>query len=139
MRSNGKESSRFMAVVLCYLLSATAPVAATAQTIVGRISGTVTDQQGAVIPGATVTITNEATDIKRSVTTDDSGFFVATNLPVGNYTVTAEHAGFRTGQKTNNALVADGRLSVDFQLESGGVSESVTVTARGETINKTVP
>jgi len=71
------------------------------------------------------------------LTADDSGFYVATNLPIGNYTVTAEHAGFKMGQKTGNALIADGRLSVDFELEPGAVSERVTVTAAAETINKT--
>jgi len=121
MRSIVKKYTRFVAITVCCLLSAAVPVPASAQTIVGRISGTVTDQQGAVIPGATVTITNEATDVKRTLTADDSGFYVATNLPIGNYTVTAEHAGFKMGQKTGNALIADGRLSVDFELEPGAV------------------
>jgi hypothetical protein len=137
MRSIVRRYTRFVAITVCCLLSAAIPVPASAQTIVGRISGTVTDQQGAVIPGATVTITNEATDVKRTLTADDSGFYVATNLPIGNYTVTAEHAGFKMGQKTGNALIADGRLSVDFELEPGAVSERVTVTAAAETINKT--
>src|SRR5215831_6623967 len=138
MRSNSNQRRRLIAVaVCCCLLSGVVSVGVSAQTIVGRISGTVTDQHGAVIIGTAVNIINEATGIKRTLTTDDSGFYVATNLAVGNYTVTAEHPGFKMGQKTGNVLVADGRLSVDIQLESGGVSEQVSVTASAETVNKT--
>jgi hypothetical protein len=64
-----------------------------AQSITGRISGAVTDASGAAVPGVTVKITNEATQQSRSAATDPNGFYVATNLPVGNYTVTVEHQG----------------------------------------------
>src|SRR5215467_11275724 len=104
MRSIVKKCSRSGAMaVCCCLLLAALHIPTNAQTIVGRISGTVTDQQGAVIPGAAVTITNEATDVKRTLTTDENGFYVATNLPIGNYGVMVEHQGFKMGQKTNNA------------------------------------
>ena len=52
------------------------------QTIFGRISGTVTDSSGAVVPNAAVTITNSATNLVRTATTDDGGFYTVTNLPV---------------------------------------------------------
>src|SRR5215510_2050970 len=82
--------------------------------------------------------TNEATKLTRTVTTDDKGFYVVTNLPVGSYTVAAEQRGFKKAVKSDNNLVADGRLTVDFELEPGAVTESVTVSASaGETVNTT--
>src|SRR5262249_39058208 len=109
-----------------------------AQTITGRISGTVTDGAGAAIPGASIKITNANTDVIRTAMTDPNGFYVATNLPVGNYSVTVEHQGFKKATKTGYDLGADGRLTVDFSLETGSVSESVEiVAATGETVNST--
>src|SRR5438105_14637244 len=60
------------------------------QTIFGRISGTVKDANGAAIPNANVTITNVATNLVRTTTTDGDGFDKVTNLPVGRYNVEAE-------------------------------------------------
>jgi carboxypeptidase family protein len=109
-----------------------------AQSIVGRISGTITDTSGGAIQKATITVTNDATGLPRTTTTDDSGFYVVTNLQPGNYTVSAEQQGFKKSVKTGYTLVADGRLTIDITLEPGAVSESVTVTAASsETINKT--
>jgi hypothetical protein len=109
-----------------------------AQTITGRISGTVTDTTGASIPGAMVKVINDATKQSRTATTDSDGFYVATNLAVGGYTVTIEHAGFKKISKSGYTLVADGRLTVDFALEAGAVSESIEVVATtGETVNST--
>src|SRR5262249_2715708 len=100
-----------------------------AQTIVGRISGVVTDPSGAVVPGATVTVTSEATGQPRTVVTGPSGFYLVTDLPAGDYTVAVEIEGFRKAARTGNSLVADGRLTVDFALEPGGLTEAVFVTA----------
>jgi hypothetical protein len=109
-----------------------------AQSIVGRIAGTVTDAAGASVPGARVQITNEGTGIAREATTDPNGFYVATNLPVGNYRVAVEAPGFKQATKTGYDLIADGRLTVDFKLEPGAVTESVEVVAStGETVNST--
>src|SRR5262249_48620731 len=106
--------------VLAILFSATGLLGALnvdAQTNLGRISGTVNDSKGSVIPGATVMVANEATGITRTVTTDESGFYLVTNLAIGDYTVQVEQAGFRKAKKTGNNLVSDGRLTVDFALE----------------------
>ncbi len=109
-----------------------------AQTIVGRVSGTVTDTAGGLIPGVTLKVTNDATGLERVVKTDDSGFYVVTNLPPGNYTVTAEQPGFKKAVLTGYVLVADGRLTVDVSLEAGTISDSVTVMAAGtEALNTT--
>ncbi len=109
-----------------------------AQTLSGRIAGTVTDATGAVVPGATVTITDEATQQTRTVTTESNGFYVVTNLQPGSFAVSAELQGFKKASKTGYTLVADGRLTVDFKLETGNVNETVEITnSAGETVNST--
>ncbi len=108
------------------------------QTIFGRISGTVTDSSGAVIPSAAVTITNNATNLGRTAVTDEAGFYTVTNLPVGTYSVTVERSGFKKANLTDNALTADTRLTINVTLEAGSVSETVEVTtSTGETVNTT--
>jgi Carboxypeptidase regulatory-like domain len=108
------------------------------QTIFGRISGTVTDSTGAVIPDASVTVTNSATNLVRTAVTDGTGYYTVTNLPVGTYTVTVERTGFKKANQTDNALTADTRLTINVTLETGAVSETVEVsTAAGETVNTT--
>jgi hypothetical protein len=120
------------------LLVALASFDTSAQTVVGRISGTVRDPAGAVVPGATVTVTNAATNLERTVKSDDDGFYTVTNLPVGTYTLSVEQAGFKKAVQTDIALTADARLTIDPALETGQVSETVQVsTAVGETVNTT--
>jgi hypothetical protein len=110
---------------------------AVAQDIFGRIVGTVTDSSGATVPDVKVTIVNEATQAGRDVTTDRNGYFVADELPVGTYSLVAEMAGFKRSTKKGNVLAAGGRLTVDLSLEVGAVTETVTVTATGDTVNTT--
>lgn len=118
------------------LLFLTVPVAA--QTITGNISGRVTDTSGGVLPGVTVTILNENTGLTVTRVTDENGTYVATNLPVGTYSVSAELQGFRGAQRTGFALNADGRLSADFALGVGDLTESIEVQAViGEAVNRT--
>ena len=81
-------------ICCCAVLLVGAVSVASGQTIYGRISGTVTDPNGAVLPNARVTVTNEATNFARTVNTDDSGYYVVTNLPVGTYTILVEQTGF---------------------------------------------
>lgn len=109
--------------------------AAVSQDIFGRIAGTVTDQTGAAVVHAKVTITNQETKLQRIVYTDDSGFYIAPELVAGVYTVTAEEKGFRTTDKSGNDLVAGARLSVNLTLQVGDVTEKVDVVAKGETVN----
>jgi hypothetical protein len=112
--------------------------AAAAQTNTGQISGTVKDSQGGVLPGATVTVTNTDTGITWNDVTTPQGTYTVTNLPVGHYKVTIEIEGFRKAEKTGFALTADGRITADFSLGVGGLTEAVQVTAvQGETVNRT--
>jgi hypothetical protein len=118
------------------LLSLSATVLA--QTITGNISGRVTDTSGGVLPGVTITILNENTGLTVVRVTDENGTFVATNLPVGTYSVSAELQGFRKAQRTGFALGADGRLTADFALGVGDLTETIEVQAvAGETVNRT--
>ena len=108
-----------------------------AQDIVGRISGTVTDTQGAAVAAASVRISNDATGVSRALKTNGSGFYVADNLPVGRYTVTVESAGFKRISVAGNDLTAGGRLTVDVRMEVGAVTQTVEVSAVANAVNTT--
>src|SRR3982751_3531669 len=72
------------------------------QTSFGRISGNVTDPGGAAVPNATVNVIDPSTSFSRTTTTDDSGFYTVTNLPVGTYSVQVEMQNFKKVSRTNN-------------------------------------
>ena len=130
--------SPYLQVLGVLLLVVFAGFSVSGQTNFGRISGTVTDSSGAVVPNAAVTVTNAATNAVRTTTTDEGGFYTVTNLPVATYTVTVERSGFKKANQTDNALTADQRLTVNVALEAGAVSETVDVsTVAGETVNTT--
>ena len=86
--------------------------AALAQNLTGTISGIVADEQGQPVPGATVTVINEATGDARMTTTDRSGDFQITNLQPASYTVRVEMPNFRKVERTKNVLSAAERLSI---------------------------
>ncbi len=112
------------------------PGVAIAQTDTGRISGTVTDTSGAVVAGASVTVTNQDTHLEAKTTTENSGYYVVINLPVGTYSVTVEAQGFRKTSRNGFTLDNAANLTADFRLEVGAVSETVEVSAvMGETVN----
>ena len=91
---------------------------------------------GSATPGAAVTVTNSSTQVAAKSTTGPDGFYQAANLPVGTYEVSVEASGFNKVLKTGFDLPDNGRISVDFRLEVGVVTESVTVTASvGEAVN----
>ena len=91
-------SRQVLALMACFCIAHGA--LASAQTTTGRISGTVADASGAVLPGVTVTATNEGTGLTRTTTTDGQGAYVFVNLPIGSYTVKTELAGFKSGVKS---------------------------------------
>jgi hypothetical protein len=111
---------------------------AVGQDVVGMISGTVTDSSGAVVPGATVTITSEATGVARPpITTSSTGHYVSDGLPAGAYTIAVEARGFRKTTVAGNQVTAGGRLTVDATIEVGEVSQTVTVEAVANQTNTT--
>ncbi len=103
-------------------------IPADAQVNFGRILGSVTDPSGAAVAGATVTVTNVATNVSRTLTTDSDGAYVAAALPPGTYSVRASATGFKTAEH-QGALVEVGRdMRVDAALELGATTQTVTVT-----------
>lgn len=107
-----------------------------AQTSFGRISGSIIDPTGASIGGAQILLKNPATQDTRTAKTDDQGFYVITNLPIGSYTMTATQAGFQRAERQGLEVVADGRLTVDFKLAVGDVNQTIeVVAASGEQLN----
>ena len=100
-----------------------------AQVESGKVVGTVKDASGAIVPSATVTVTETQTNVVRKTTTDSQGEFVATELKPGTYTVAVEREGFKTAMQTAFKLDVNQVVRVDFALEVGSVSEQVIVTA----------
>src|SRR5271156_6286328 len=93
----------------------------------GRISGTVKDATGAVIPKASVSITNAETGVRQVLTTDDNGAFSFLNVQVGRYNLEAVADGFRPYQRTGIILDANSALTIDAVLEVGTRSDAVMV------------
>src|SRR4051812_31728269 len=114
---------------LMMLLLATFHVAMTAQETTGTITGVVTDQTGAVLPGVTVTVKNTDTGFQRVVVTNETGTYNASLLPIGPYDVTFELAGFKIDRRPNLALHVNDRLQIDGRLAVAGATESVEVVA----------
>ncbi|MEO7673936.1 MAG: carboxypeptidase-like regulatory domain-containing protein, partial [Pyrinomonadaceae bacterium] len=102
--------------------------AANAQSINGKILGTVTDQNGAVVPNATVNVINEGTGAKRTVTADESGYYVIPELPVGFYTVEISSGSFATYTSKNVKVDVGGEARADASLGAMGVTTVVEVT-----------
>jgi Carboxypeptidase regulatory-like domain len=122
--------SRFLrygaAALGCVLLSA---LPAAAQFDRGSISGTVKDAQGGVVPGVTVSITNLETQQMRTTVTDSSGYYTVPNLPGGKYDVSAELQGFKKALRQNVTLDSSSSTVLNIALETGALTEAVTVTA----------
>lgn len=103
--------------------------AVVAQVVNGTIAGTVTDQAGAVVPGAKVVLLNEGTGFTRELTANESGQYVASSIPTGDYVINVEQTGFRKLRRTGVRLTAADALTVDLQLSLGNVTETIEVTA----------
>jgi hypothetical protein len=99
-----------------------------AQGSAGRILGSVTDQTGGAVVGATVTVTDTQRNITRTLMTDAAGEYNAPNLLPGSYNVSAAYQGFKTAQRTGITLEVNGQLRVDLTLQPGEQTEKVTVT-----------
>ena len=102
--------------------------ASKAQVVGGAFTGTVTDATGAIVPNATVTVTNEATNASVSQRVTSAGAYTITNLQPGFYTVKAEASGFRTLLNSHVELTTGYTQRVDLKLEVGAVTQEVTVT-----------
>jgi hypothetical protein len=102
---------------------------ASAQELTGRIEGTVTDPQGAVIPGASVTATHVDTNTEYKTSTSAVGHFVVPNARLGRYRITVESAGFRRAVITGAVVEIGAVADVNVKLELGEITEEITVAA----------
>lgn len=110
--------------------------AASAQEVTGNISGTITDGSGAAVRGATVTLINtDRNATVRTLTTNGAGFYTATSLPLGTYSVKVADPGFKTDTLTGLILHVDDKLTVNRQLVVGSSEQSVTVVADALHVN----
>ncbi len=119
--------SRMLPFLLSLLLLAL-PMAAAGQTTTATVGGVVRDATGAMIAGAKVTALNVQTSFSRTTTTDGSGGYLITNLPIGEYAVTAEKDGFQRYTQAGVSLVVGQNARVDVQLQIGSITEDVSVT-----------
>ncbi len=130
-------SSLLVLIVTCVFCHPSAQ----AQSATATIYGQVTDAQGAVIPGVKITVTNLATRVAEKTTTDAGGNYRVLNLPIGTYTVAAEHPGFSKLVTSGRTLQINEQEKMDLRLEVGAVNQVVEVSGVGtnvETENPTI-
>src|SRR3984893_13443080 len=111
-----------------FLLFALCVTGLAAQEFRGTVTGRVTDSTGAIIPGASVTVTNVATGVAATATTNETGTYTVPYLMPGNYSVTFELIGFRKVARSVEVRVGD-RVEVNAVLDPGAVTETVQVAA----------
>ena len=118
---------------ICLIAAAVAvmlvPAPAAAQILYGSLTGTVTDQQKAAMPGVTVTAINTGTTVATEAVTDDTGNYTIRNLPPGIYDVTAVLQGFRELRQRGMNITAGNIIRADLVLQLGQLSETVNVVA----------
>ncbi len=109
-------------VLLCLISPALAQGTAT-------VFGRVTDSSDALIPGAKVTVTNVNTNAQRELVADEQGNYLITSLPVGVYRIEAEKGGFKRYAEQNVQLQVDERRQINIVLQTGAISETISVTS----------
>ncbi len=127
--------TRLARIMILTVLSLSGGRSAIAQLQTGRILGTVYDPQHAGIPGASVTVTNLATNVARTVTTNAEGDYVVTPLDPGTYSVSAEISGFQTGRREGVVLTVGQSIRVELALSLSAISTEVQVTAESALLN----
>ncbi|HEY5616871.1 MAG TPA: TonB-dependent receptor, partial [Vicinamibacterales bacterium] len=107
------------------------------QGAVSEVNGNVVDQTGSVLPGATITITEESTGLVRSTVSNEGGRFVIPAVTPGRYTVRAELSGFQTQTQTGIAVLVGQAITLNLALPIGGLTDQVTVTGEAPLIEVT--
>ncbi len=121
-----------MVLAVCFVLAllvTTLSGSLFAQTDFSQLSGIVRDSSGAVVPGATVVVRNEGTGLERRANTTSMGYYVAPNIPPGNYSIIVEAPGFKRFVTTGKKVDASISATQDVALQIGEVSETVEVEA----------
>jgi len=112
-------------------------VSALAQSTAGRILGTLNDQSGAAVAGATVVVTDAERGTSRTVTTDESGSYAVPDLPPGIYKIHVEAKGFKGVDRPNVQIEVASDIRADFALQPGNVTEILTITEEVPLLNTT--
>ncbi|PYV29712.1 MAG: hypothetical protein DMG09_29360 [Acidobacteria bacterium] len=123
--------------VLVFFLSLTLLQSSWAQAVYGSISGAIKDSSGAVVPGATITVTSVGRKTSDTVISNESGLYSKERLLPGNYEVRVEMPGFKASVIPSVVVNVDTNTKVDISLEIGQVSDTVTVTATEGQLLKT--
>ena len=119
-------------MILATILTFACALPVFAQTTLGTIRGTIYDPQQNIVPGATVVVTDEATNVSREAQTDAQGLFEIPNLRPGTYTVSASLSGFKKVVRSGIVLRAASIARADLNLEVGGLEDVVNVIAEGQ-------
>ncbi|HSL22459.1 MAG TPA: TonB-dependent receptor [Vicinamibacterales bacterium] len=117
---------------MCVLVALIAPASAFAQSSMGAVDGTVKDSTGGVVPGAAVTLTNEATNISFVRQTNESGYFIFVNVRPGSYALTVELEGLKTARLASLTVGVSETVTRNVTLEVGPLAETVEVTGQSE-------
>jgi hypothetical protein len=128
MNSRSIAISGMIVLLFAFLASVSTPVAM-AQTFRGSIQGTIMDSSGAAVPGAQVKVFSASTGLQRTLTANEQGEYVASELPLGTYSVTVEKKGFRTTTLTQIPVSVGSPTRADVKLAAGAVSEVIEVNA----------
>jgi hypothetical protein len=100
-----------------------------AQVLYGSLVGTINDQSGAAVAGATVRITNKSTGVTRETTSNEAGLYSFSNVLPGSYDLNITHSGFRPVTRTDVAAIVNSVTRTDARLEVGATTEQITVSA----------
>lgn len=128
---------RFRTLRFSFALVAAVPALLLAQAVSARLEGVVQDPSKGVIPGVEVVATHETTGISHRALSDEAGRYLFANVPPGPYKVTAELRGFKKVVRTGIQLQIGDARTLDLALETGEISETVTVSGEGSLVNTT--
>jgi hypothetical protein len=123
----------FLIAALAYCMIC-APAGAAAQGTTSRVTGQITDTSGGRIPGATVTLVNDATAVSFTTVTTDTGSYAFESVQVGRYTLTVELQGFKKFVSTANAVTIGEPTTINATLQPGGIAESVEVRSTSQVV-----
>ena len=126
-------ASRLAATVMVILFS----ISAQGQSTAGRILGTLTDQSGAAVAAGTVIVTDVQRGTSRTITTDESGTYAAPDLQPGTYKIHVEAPGFKSVERLNIPIEVATDVRADFTLQTGQITEVVTITEEVPLVNTT--
>jgi len=126
----------FMSWLLALLMVFVGVTRIQAQSILdGKLAGTITDDKGEPLPGATVELTSPELMVKRATSASAKGTYIFLNLPIGNYRLTASLSSFKTVVQENIAVTAGSSLVVNLALPMGAIEETVTVTGAAPVVD----